>query len=393
LELLPPTIADAESLKLVGEILRLKPTLAQTSELRVRLFGRNFSWQALVDLAAAHGVLMPCIFALKQRSLLLPLPRAARGAADAHVTPRLEAAYAQHLARRDALQSELAKVVAALNGGGIVPLLIKGARYLTGDCPPWGEARAMRDLDIVVPRERGADAVAALRAAGYVANAAAAPTDQHLPEMWQGGGHFAIEPHIEALGFAGRKLLPTDLLWSVSLPGHLAGCKLNVLPPAWHMLHAALHHQVSDRGYARHLLAIKDVWEFAQLAGGLGEADWRTIADHMHRVGAADILGSFVAQAETLFALAPPLGFAPPPKARTHAATTLRRVQSPYWLRRALFVADKLRFAFARETLATRYPAAGAGPLAATRRHIGFLFRLHGPDAVRRVIGRRDRAS
>jgi hypothetical protein len=402
LELLPPTIADAESLALLGEILRLKPTLAETSALRLRLFARNFSWQALVDLADAHGVLMPCVLALKQRSLLLPLPRAGRGTSDnsqenveddAHVTSRLEAAYAQHLARREALRSELVAAVTALNGAGIVPLVIKGARYLTADCPPWSEARGMRDIDILVPRARGADAVAALRAAGYVAAAGETPTDHHLPEMRRGEDSFTVEPHIEALGFAARKLLPTDLLWGVSVPGQLASYRLSVLPPAWHMLHAALHHQVSDRGYARHVLAIKDVWEFAQLTDGLAAADWQAIMDHMRRAGAADMLGSFLAQAEMLFAAAFPAGVMPSPAARAHARATLRRAQSPAWLRRTLFVADKLRFAFAGETLAVRYPRSPAGPLGATARHVGFLFRLHGGDAMRRMIGRRDRAS
>jgi hypothetical protein len=378
LELLPPTIT-ADDLTLVGEILRLRPTAQETGALRAKLFGDGSSWQRLVDVANAHAVLPPCICALKDRALLLPLPRSARpdGSPVRHVTQTLEDVFTRHLARRAALRGELAAVVAALNRGGIAPLLIKGARYLTDDHPPWSEARGMRDLDILVPRASGAAAVSALQADGYAAANGEVPTDHHLPEMRRAGRHFSVELHTEALGYAGRRLLATDQLWAVALPGHLDNLELRVLPPAWHMLHALVHHQVSDRGYARRLLAIKDVWEFAAMADGLAPADWLAIADQMRGAG-ADILGSFIAQAELMLGLAPPELAAPSAAARAHAAATLRRAQSPLWLRRVLFTADKLAFAFAPQTLAVRYPERNRNPIAVTARHIGFLLRHHG---------------
>src|ERR1019366_818482 len=124
-----------------------------------------------------------------------------------HVSSRLEAAYAQHLARRDELREQLAEVLAALNLRKIVPLLIKGARYLTDGCAPWCEARGMRDLDILVRPEDGWAAIEALRAIGYACGDDLSPTDHHLPEMRKPGRFFAVELHTQALGFAGRKLL------------------------------------------------------------------------------------------------------------------------------------------------------------------------------------------
>jgi hypothetical protein len=391
LEVLPPTIADAESLGLIGEILRVRPTVPATSALRAKLF--RSSWQQLVDFASGHAVLMPCILALKQRALLLPLPRSGGKGSGTHVTSVLEDAYARHLDRRAALREQLAELVAALNRHGIVPLLIKGGRYLTDDSPPWSEARDMRDLDILVPRGSAAAAIAALEAEGYAAASREAPTDQHLPEMRRSDRCSTVEPHVEALGYAGRRIVATDLLWSVSVAGCLADRQLRVLPPAWHLLHALLHHQVSDRGYARHVLALKDVWEFACHADGLPAEDWRAIAHHMQRAGAADILGSLIAQAELLFGLVPPASVTPSAAARAHAEKTLRRAQSPTWLRRFLFAADKLSFAFAPQTLAARYPGSKGNPLGVAGRHIGFLLRLHGADTLRRLRNRRDGAN
>jgi hypothetical protein len=395
LELLPPTISDESSLALLGEILRADYTLQDTSALRAKLFGSGFSWQVLVDFAGAHNVLPPLVLALEQRSLLLPLPRSMRGKdVEDHVSSRLGAAYAQHLARRDELRAQLSEVLSALDRHAVVPLLIKGARYLADDCAPWCEARGMRDLDILVRPQEAERAVEALHAIGYAGSGAPAPAEHHLPEMRKPGRHFPIELHTEALDFAGSKLLASAQLWQVSEAGHLSDHAFRILPAEWHLLHALLHHQVGDRGYARHTLAVKDLWEFYRQGSTLAPEGWRSIAAHMERGGAADMLGSWIVQAGRLFGLAPPEGVWISGRARAHAEATLRRARSPYWLRRALFVADKLRFAFAPETLAVRYRLReGSSGAAAIATHIGYLLRLHRGNLFKRMTGRRDRMS
>jgi hypothetical protein len=395
LELLPPTISDESSLALLGEILRVGYTLQDTSALRSKLFGSGFSWQVLVDFAGTHGVLPPLILALRQRALLLPLPRAARGAnTESHVSSRLTAAYAQHLARRDELRAQLSEVLGALDRRAVVPLLIKGARYLAEDCAPWCEARGMRDLDVVVRPQEAERAVEALRAIGYASGSAPVPAEHHLPEMRKPGRYFPVELHTEALDFAGSKLLASAHLWDVSGPGRLGEHAARILPPEWHLLHALLHHQVGDRGYARRTLAMKDLWEFSRQGSALAPEGWRSIAAHMERGVASDMLGSWIVQAGRLFGLAPPAEVGISRRARAHAEATLRRARAPYWLRRTLFVADKLRFAFAPETLMVRYRLdQGGSGVAAIAAHIGFLLRLHRGNLVKRMTGRRDRMS
>src|SRR6202035_3926347 len=143
--------SSERSLMLLSDLLRVDYTIQDTSTLRLKLLASDFSWQVLVDFASSHGVLAPFVLGLKQRSLLIPLPRAVRGAnIEGHVSSRLEQAYAQHLGRRKELREQLSEALAALNVRKIVPLLLKGARYLTDGCAPWSEARGMRDLDILV---------------------------------------------------------------------------------------------------------------------------------------------------------------------------------------------------------------------------------------------------
>ena len=73
------------------------------------------------------------------------------------------------------------------------------------------------------------------------------------------------------------------------------------------------------------------------------------------------------------------------PPAADHAEATFKRARASYGLRQALFIADKLNFAFAPGTLALRYGKGRGG--AAALSHIGFLWRRRGQMA-KRWLGR-----
>jgi Uncharacterised nucleotidyltransferase len=390
LDELPPSIPDMRLLGLLGGILAVRNDLPDTAALRLKFFSSEFSWQALVDLATTHGVLAPLIFALSRRTLLPPVPNSLRGLdAEGHVTNRLNAAYGQHLARRDDLRRQLADSLATLNARGIVPILLKGARHLIDPALPWAEAREMRDLDLLISSQEGEGALAALVALGYVAEPHPPPIDQHLPEL-QREGHATIELHTHALAFNARKLLTTAEVRARAVPQDFAGRRCLVLPDEWHLLHGLLNHQVSDRGHARHVLAIKGLWELAILGNELSEPGWRSISAHLLGHGQADILASWLVQANRLFGLRLPDGVEISDAARAHADTTFRTAHSPDWMRWGRFTADKLAFAFARETLAVRYDMpeqeVTAGEVV---KHLTFLVRMHAGNIVRKFRHRR----
>lgn len=367
---------------------------ADRTSLRQRFIDRSFSWQALTDLAIGQGVLFPLTWALRRRDLLLPLPRRSRGDnTRAHPTATLEAAYRRHLARRDAQRNQLIAIVAALNRAHISPLLLKGARYLLAPQGDWCEARDMRDIDLLVRRDEAVKAVAALAAAGYAAAPGFVPIDQHLPEMWRAGEPSAVELHIEALSFAGRRILATEEVWRRSVGAATEAGSFRVLPDEWHLLHGLLNHQVSDRGHARRLLALKALWEFTMQARGFSDSAWRHIADHLASAGQMDLLTSWLLQASRLFGLRYPQGIEISHAARTHAAMTFAHAAAPHWRRRASFLADQLRHGFARETMAMRYGLAESEvSLGTVARHLKFLFGRYRGTLARRLIGHRDRA-
>lgn len=395
MELLPPSVASTSDLELLGEILAVRPTGRDQTELRLQTLAPGFSWQRLADLAASQGLIYPLIWALKRASLLLPLPnRPHQSASEKHPTAVLLAIYDEYLDRRRRRRKQLGEIVKAFNAIGVEPLLLKGSRYLMLETSPWCEARDMRDLDILVPRDDAEKAAHALERIGYRSEGGFYPTDHHLPLMWLDGAPSAVEVHTEALTFGARAILPTEAIWHRARRHSDEYGAFFILPDQWQLLIGVLHHQVSDRGHARRILALKALWEFSVLGQELSASAWQAIADHMASCRQGEVLSSFAAQASQLFAFEPPSGLIISPKARAHAASTYGRAFWPYPLRRSLFLADQLRFGFSEETMAIRYGRdASVSRLGALWRHLSFLARYHRGRVLRRLTGRGDNVS
>lgn len=380
---LPPTITDYDLLAVLGKVLENKPTPQSTGELRLRFFQSGFSWQALVDLAVAHEVLPPLVFALNERSLLLPVPATlTEEARAAHVTSRLAAAYLEHLDRQADLREQLKTAIGALNSQGIVPILLKGAVHLTRFVPKWHEARGMRDLDILVPASEAEKAHRTILSLGYEPDPDPPPIDRHLPELRLSRRAGAIEIHTEALSFSARHALATEEVFDRAEMQRFDGVDVKMLPPEWHLLHNLIHHQLADRSHARRMLAIKGLWEFSRVGDEVSPAGWRSIIQHAAQREFLDVLSSWAIQANRLYGLDAPGELMSLEAGRRHAEATVRQAGHHYVLRQGAFVADKLRFAFARETLALRYRLSGNAPSAALR-HLGFLLHRQVQRATR----------
>lgn len=390
MELLPPSVASADQLRLLGDILAVGPTGPSQTELRLRVMTPGFSWQQLADQAGSQGLMYPLVWALKRRSLLLPMPRRAPQPVSAkHPTAVMLAVYDEYLQRQRRRRDQLGAIVSAFNSVNVEPLLLKGSRYLLLNTSPWCEARDMRDLDLLVRPDDAAKAAKALEQIGYRSGEVSFPSDHHLPVMWLETAPSAVEVHSEALSFEAREILPTETVWQQATRHTNEYGAFLALPDEWQFLVGLLHHQVSDRGYPRRVLALKTLWEIASIGQEMPAHAWQSVAEYMALRRQGDVLGSFVAQASRLFALQPPPGIDISPEARAHAESTYRRAFWPYPVRRGLFLADQLRFSFAGTTLAMRY---GTEPsrIGRIRRHLNFLTRSHRGRMLLRLTGRDD---
>jgi len=385
LDQLPPRIVNAELFSLVMDVVGDRAT--DLSELRIRLL--NSSAQDLAGFANDHGILFPFIWRLKARSLLLPVRMVQIDAGLLkHPTLQLEAVYRRHRERQQAQRDQLIEVLTALNCVGVVPVVLKGARYLIAPAGPWCESRDMRDIDLLVLASETDQVISVLKTVNYRFEEGFVPVDQHLPELWCVGRPSAVEIHTHSLSFSARKFLYTTEVWQHAVPLSAEKVKFLVLPNEWQLLHCLLNHQVADRGHARRLLAVKPLWEFAMLGGELTSEGWQTVVDHLTKHGQLDVLASWIVQANTLFGLSYPQWIKISPKARAHAEQTFARAAAPDWWRRTIFIFDQLRFGFARETLATRYQLNAADvSVSVVVRHISFLARRYRGKMLRRLIG------
>jgi hypothetical protein len=138
------------------------------------------------------------------------------------------------------------------------------------------------------------------------------------------------------------------------------------------------------------IVDIKALWEWTMLACEFTPDDWGTIRAHMHAARASDVLDSWLVQSQRLFGLSRFSGISA--IARAHADATFRLAYKPYWIRRAIHLADQLRFSFARERLAGKYdiPPSRVSLFHAGKDVMG-LFRKHRGNGSERLTGHRDR--
>jgi hypothetical protein len=382
----PPDIADLELLRVLGEILRPCPDETETSALRSRLLRPGFSWQGLIDLALAQGVLLPLIHALSSRALAPPIPRSFTD--DRHVSVRLQRVYSLHLDYRRRQQTQLQQLRDIFARANITPLLLKGVRYLAEPDGDWREARAMGDFDMLVHPGDAGRAQAALIEAGYRSTSSPAPyrSSHHLAPLEHPGHPMSLELHVEALIPAAQRLLSSHQVWALAT--RTGPDDFFVLPPAWHALHGMLHHQVQDRGHALRKLCVKGLWEWSMLASRFTPDDWSALRDHMAAAGALDVLDSWSMLADRLFRLETPWLTGGSAAARRHAERTLRQAFDPYWRRRTAQIADELKLSFAREALAARYDVSPAEiSLAHVGRNLVELAKRHQGGMLRRLTG------
>ena len=388
----PAQIRDSALLDLLGDILQPEIDPATIGALRLRIMRRGLSWQALVDLARGQGVLLPLIFALNARGLLPPLPRSIKYS-DHHVTARLGGLYAQNLAWRRLQTVQLERVLDALARAAVVPLMLKGARYLVEPPGSWCEARSMADFDLLVPSGQAERAFAALEAEGYrpVAGERFIPGfSHHLPTLEHPHEPAPVELHVHSLVSAGERMMSTEHVWAQAITAGDRRCL--VLPVRWHALHGLLHHQIQDRGHIQRSLNIRALWEWAMLASTFTVGDWDVINAHMQHAGASDALGSWRVQAQRIFKLEIPHHCAVSPAARAHADGSYRLAGRPYWQRRIRYIVDQLRVSFAPETLALKYGTRRSrGSFLLALQNLIELLWVHRGKVLQRLTGYRDR--
>lgn len=181
------------------------------------------------------------------------LPRLANSLAASGVLPDAPEKVREQVLAQDFVAShnnrsihwELDRIQCALQGTGIIPVLLKGAAYVIGEFA-MGSGRGSRDIDFLVRREDLSIAESALKSHGWEPLSADEYDDHYyrtwmheLPPLRHRDRRTVVDVHHNILPLSGRLHPDASLLLDAARP--IANRRFRVLAPADMLLHAAAH--------------------------------------------------------------------------------------------------------------------------------------------------------
>jgi hypothetical protein len=283
------------------------------------------------------------------------------------------------------LCESLAHAVAALNAIDIEPVLLKGAAHLVGELYPTPAIRLMGDLDLLIPQERGDDAVAALARIGFYVDQALPEAHRHLPLMRHVETNVVVELHNRLSDRRSDPVVAVSWVREQSVRTAFRDLRVRLPGPAALIAHNVVHDQLIDRNYNWTQFELRQLLDLALIRARHEPAiDWAELDRRFSLAGFGRVLATYLCYDELLFGQPMP-AIASAPRAR--AVERLRQAMDESPVKRQ---ARKAR----RALWTVRYNLLAGLPkayLAARRRHPLGLIRLFDPRTWMnrlRVIGR-----
>jgi hypothetical protein len=237
---------------------------AASQELRSEVACPDVAWERVLGRASAEYVLPAFAAGLHELDLMRPL--------DPELATFLEAVHAASIERNGEIRDELAAAVGALNRAGIEPVLLKGTIRLLDGLYPDDGWRMLRDLDLLVPHAKLAEANRTLQDAGF------APCEVQ-GEFRRAGGICQIDLHTELFATPRqvhvlRAAEVLDRARPIAFGDHMVR-----IPSVEHQLiHLIGHSQIRHLGHAFGWIALRHRLEAAALVHwGHAGVDWQAV--------------------------------------------------------------------------------------------------------------------
>jgi hypothetical protein len=322
-------------------------------------------WMASMRLANEHLLAAEMYAALARAHRLAALP--------CDVADYLALLHRNNTERNEALRRQALEMLAAFHAADIPAMMLKGALSLFLDHYPDRGARMFRDLDVLVPPDRMAHAIAVLESLGYRATTTYQPVQHAYAEFMRGNDPGAVDLHVELID--AHYILPQEEIWERAEACEVDGIRFHLPSPTDRILHNFLHAEIHHLGnYYRGSLKLQQAYDFTLLARhDSSEIDWTLIEDRMRRHRLQTALQSYALAATTLFGLNWPLSAPASLAARVHFRRCIAQLCMPA-LESAMVPWANLRGAFASHRMNALYGDTRE-PLAAHRLHhaIGFI--------------------
>jgi hypothetical protein len=254
----------------------------------------DLPWELLVEISSFHFVTPALAWCLRDRA---DMP--------SEICAYFDAALALNSRRNERIIEGLGRIVDALNAIDIEPVLLKGIAHLVEGVYPEPALRFLGDVDILIPADRSAHAVAALRAKGFDTKKNGVippPSHHHLEMLVDSQTGTGVELHTEVFGEGPHP----DATRSVA--------------------HNIVHSQFFHGLYWQKRIELRHLLDLAVIrAKREGEIDWIEIDRRCCSAGLGEGLATYLNIAESLFNQpAPQLSSAP----RQGAMTDLERAES-----------------------------------------------------------------
>ncbi|WP_237215764.1 nucleotidyltransferase family protein [Falsiroseomonas oryziterrae] len=263
-------------------------------------------WAELVALAHRHRLVPALHLALTTRM------------ADAAVPPEVRdhagAIAALNDARNTAVQAEIRSAIAALNGAGLEPVMLKGAAILL-EGGHAARGRMIGDIDLLVPTAREDEALAALGAAGFRPISEYPPSSHSIADLDRPGGHACLDLHRDLLDPPFRHLLPAADVLARAVPRKADGLRWHVPALTHRALHTLLHAQILSAGYYVRRLDLGAARDITALGD---DVDWTGVEAWADRHRMRPILDAMLLAAGDGFGMPWPLRTSPGEVALAH---------------------------------------------------------------------------
>jgi hypothetical protein len=392
----------------LAAMLSIDPRPAEVIALRATLADRRFAWPTVLALADSHLMLAQLWPALLDKGLAVPVPDPLRGFLDRRRTPGdgrsrsvwlvLEESHAANAARNERIRRQTIEAIGALNGAGVEPAVLKGARLLLAGDSPYLRGRCLRDIDLVVPRAAWAAGALALRAIGYAGDVAPPGEARQESSFTRPGEGASIDLHIAPLTLHEPAALPSyltgDGLWARARRIERDGAVYHALPPGESLIHSILHTEVADLNYVAGDWALRYLYETAVLAGDPASGiDW-SLAQSLDGTVFGPPLRAHLHAAQRLFGGVPAAALQPSWRRRRHFLRCRLNASHPGSIRRVNFLLHKFRQAMSTWYLQRegfyRYDRPGSAAVELWRarlRALGAVARLYGARLPRLLLG------
>jgi Uncharacterised nucleotidyltransferase len=293
------------------------------SYLRAGLFGGEHThqgevtWELMIEVASFHSV-TPTLAACFDPDIDIP----------SDVCEYFESVLALNKKRNEQILSTLARVAGLLNAIDIEPVLLKGAALLVEGIYPQPAMRILGDIDILIPKDRSAEASAALKAVGFDTKwtAVSPPTHHHLPMLLDPETGTGVELHTDVISRSADAVIATDWFCEMARPVVFRGQRVRLPEPTRNAGHIIFHSEIFHGLYTLNKVQLRHVIDLALLRVRHEKAiNWDELDRRFSAAGAGEVLATYLHLAsELLGQAAPQLSHAP----RSDAMAELRSTES-----------------------------------------------------------------